>query len=81
MRGFKLILTFLVKKGCKKDALDKRLLVNRWYETITRHPGQTLQNFFATENMAYTDVVKAGVGIGPDRRAYHMSIRSGLTDG
>ena len=43
-------------------------------------PGQTLQDFFATENMAYADAVKAGVGIDPDRRAYHMFIKSGLTD-
>ena len=42
--------------------------------------GQTLQDFFATENMAYADAVKAGVGIDPDRRAYHMFIKSGLTD-
>ena len=30
--------------------------------------------------MAYADAVKAGVGIDPDRRAYHMFIKSGLTD-
>ena len=30
--------------------------------------------------MAYQDAVKAGVGIDPDRRAYHMFIKSGLTD-
>ena len=30
--------------------------------------------------MAYADAVKAGVGIDPDKRAYHMFIRSGLTD-
>ena len=30
--------------------------------------------------MAYADAVKAGVGIDPDRRAYHMFIQSGLTD-
>ena len=30
--------------------------------------------------MAYADAVKAGVGIDPDRRAYHMVIKSGLTD-
>ena len=45
-----------------------------------RRPGQTLQDFFATENKAYADAVKAGVGIDPDRRAYHMFIKSGLTD-
>ena len=66
--GYKLILVFLEKKGCKKDALDKRLIANRWYETVSRRPGQTLQDFFATENMAYADAVKAGVGINPDRR-------------
>ena len=30
--------------------------------------------------MAYADAVQAGVGIDPDRRAYHMFIKSGLTD-
>ena len=70
--GYKLIQVFLEKKGYKKDALDKRLLANRWYEAIARRPGQTLQDFFATENMAYADAVKAGFGIDPDRRAYHM---------
>ena len=30
--------------------------------------------------MAYADAVKAGVGIDPDRRAYHIFIKSGLTD-
>ena len=30
--------------------------------------------------MAYADAVKAGAGIDPDRRAYHMFIKSGLTD-
>ena len=67
--GYKLILVFLKKKGYKKDALDRRLLANRWYEAIARRPGQTLQDFFATENMAYADAVKGGVGIDPDRRA------------
>ena len=62
-------------KGCKKDALDKRLLTNRQYEAV---PGQTLQDFFATvtENMAYGDAVKAGEGTDPDRRAHHMLIRT-----
>ena len=30
--------------------------------------------------MAYADAVRAGVGIDPDKRAYHMCIKSGLTD-
>ena len=30
--------------------------------------------------MAHADAAKAGVGIDPDRRAYHMFIRGGLTD-
>ena len=64
--GYKLILVFLEKKGFKKDALDKRLLANRRCEAIARRPGQTLQDFFATENMAYADAVKAGVGVDPD---------------
>ena len=73
--GYKMILLFLEQKGYKKDALDKRLVANRRYEAVARRPGQTLQDFFATENMAYADAVKAGVGIDPDRRAYHMFIR------
>ena len=76
----KLMLVFLEKKGNKKDALDRRHLANRRYEAIARRPGQTLQDFFATENKAYADAVKAGVGIDPDRRAYHMFIKSGLID-
>ena len=51
--GYKLILILIEKKGYKKDALVKRLLANRWYEAISRRPGETLQDFFATENMAY----------------------------
>ena len=78
--GYKLILLFLEKKGYKKDALDRRLLANRRYDAFARRPGQTLQDFFATENMAKADAVKAGVGTDPDRRAYHMFIKSGLTD-
>ena len=78
--GYKLILVFLEKKGYEKDALDRRHLANCWYEAIARRPGQTLQDFFATENMAYADAVKAGVGIDPDRRACHMFSKSGLTD-
>ena len=78
--GYKLMLVFLEDKGYKKDALDRRLLANRRYEAIARRPGLTLQDFFATENMAYADTVKAGVGIDPERRAYHMFIKSGLTD-
>ena len=78
--GYKWILVFLEKKGYKKDALDRRLIANRRYEAIARGRGQTLQDFFATENMANADAVKAGVGIDPDRRAYHMFIKSGLTD-
>ena len=77
---YKLILLFLEKKGSKKDAPDKRLLPNRRYEAISRRPGRTLQDFFATENVANAEAVKAGVGIDPDRRAYHMFIRSGTTD-
>ena len=78
--GYKQILVFLEKKGYKKDALDRRLIANRLYEAIARRPGQTLQDFFATENLAYADAVKLGVGFDPDRRAYHMFIKSGLTD-
>ena len=78
--GYRLILVFLEKKGYKKNALDRRLIANRRCEAVARRPGQNLQDFFATENMAYADAVKAGVGIGPDRRAYHMFIKSGLTD-
>ena len=76
---YKLILVFFEKKGYKKDALDRRLFANRRYEAIARRPGLTLQDFLATENMAYAGAVKAGVGIDPDRRAYHMFIKSGLT--
>ena len=72
--------SFRKKKGYNKDALDKRLLASRRYETMSRRPGQTLQDFFATVNMAYAGAVKAGVGIGPGRRARHMFIRSRLTD-
>ena len=68
--GYKLILLFLEQKGYKKDALDKQLVANRRYEAVARRPGQTLQDFFATENMAYADAVKAGVGIDPDRRPH-----------
>ena len=39
-----------------------------------------LQDFFATENMAYADAVNAGVGIDPESRAYHMFIKSGFID-
>ena len=78
--GHKLILVFLEKKGYKKDSLDRRRLANRRYEAIARRPGQTLQDFFATENTACAEAVEAGVGIDPDRRAYHMFIMSGLTD-
>ena len=77
---FKLILTFLQKKGYKKDALDKRPFANRRYQVKSRRLGQIVQDFFATENMAFADAVNAGVGIELDRRAYHMFIRSGLTD-
>ena len=70
---------FLEKKGYKKDALDRRLLANRRYEAVARRPGQTLQDFFETENMAHADAVKAGVGIDTDKCAYHMFIESGLT--
>ena len=59
--GRELILKIFQKKGYKKDALDKRLRANRWYEAFSRRPGQTMQDFFATENMAYADAVKAGV--------------------
>ena len=74
---YKLIPLLLEKKGYKKDALDKQLLANRRYEAISRRPGQTMQDLFATENMAYADAVKAGVGIEPDRRAYHFHIFGG----
>ena len=30
--------------------------------------------------LTYPDAMKAGVGIDPDRRAYHMFIKSGFTD-
>ena len=73
-------MVFLQKKGYKTDALDRRHIANHRYEAISRRPGQTLQDFFATENMAHADAVKAGAGIDPDRRAYHMFIKSGLTD-
>ena len=77
--GYKLILVFLEKQGYKKDALDKRLLANRRYEAIARRPGQTLHDFLGTENVAHADAMKAGVGIDPDRRAYHSSRVASLT--
>ena len=62
--GYKLMLVLFEKNDYKKDALDTRLIENRRYEAIARRP----------------DAVKDGVGIDPDKRAYHMFIKSGLTD-
>ena len=67
------------QKGYKKDALDRRLLANRRCEAIARRPGQTLQDFLQKRTWQTQDAVKAGVGIDPDRRAYRMFIKSGLT--
>ena len=78
--GYKLILVFFEMKGYKQDALDRRPLANRRNEAVARRLGQILQDFFATEKMVYADAVKAGVGIDTDRRAFHMFIKSGLTD-
>ena len=78
--GYTLILLFLETKAYKKDALDTRLLPNRRYEAISRRPGQTLQDFLASENMTHGDAGKAGVGIDPDKRAYPMLLRCGLKD-
>ena len=69
-----------MKTRYKKDALDKRPFADRRCEAVSRRSGQTLQDFFATENVAYADALKAGVGIDPDRRACHMFIWSGRTD-
>ena len=70
----------LRRRDTRKMLWTDDLLRIRRYEAISRRPGQTLQDFFATENMAFADAVKAGVGIDPDKRAYHMFIKSGLTD-
>ena len=78
--GHKLICTFLEATRCKTDALDKKLLANCWYEPVSRRAGKTLLDFFATRNMAFADAIKPGVTIDDERRAYHMLIRSGLTD-
>ena len=67
--GYKTNFVVPREKENKKDALDRRLPANRRYEAVARCPGQTLQDFFATDNMANADAVKAGVGIDPDRRA------------
>ena len=76
--GYKLVMVFLEKEGYKKDALDKRLLANRRYEAIAWTGPCKIS--LRQRTMAYADAVKAGVGIDPDRRAYHMFIKSGLTD-
>ena len=76
----KMIIVSLWKKGQKKDAPDKRLLANRQHKAISRRLGRMLQDFFATNNTAYGDDVRAGVGIDPDKRAYHMPLRSDHTD-
>ena len=49
-------------------------------KAISHRLGRTLQDFFATENTAYGDDVKAGVRIDPDKLAHHMIVRSGLAD-
>ena len=73
----KTIIVSIGKNGQKKDAPDKRLLANRQHKAISRRLRRTLQDFFATKNTAYGDDVKAGVGIDPDKRAYHTPLRSG----
>ena len=50
-----------------KNALDKRLPANRPCEATSRRPGQTLQDFFATENMAYADAVFIPSGLTDDQ--------------
>ena len=75
----KLIFTSLEDKGHKTDAFG--LLAKRRYEAVSRRAGQTLQDFFATETMAFADAVRSGVTIDDDRHAYHMLIHSGLTHG
>ena len=78
--GYKLILAFLEKKGYKKDSLDRKLLARRRYEALARRQGQSLQEFFSIENMAYADALRDGVTIDDEQRSYHMLIKSGLTD-
>ena len=51
-----------------------------WTSDSLRITGISPSDFFTTENLAHADAMEAGVGIDPDRRAYHMFILSGLTD-
>ena len=62
-------------KGIQERCSGQAAPFESQVKAISRRPGQTLQDFFATRNMAYGDAAKAGVGIDPSRRAYH-----GLTD-
>ena len=78
--GHKLIIAFLEQKGYKKESLDRKLLAQKNYDAIRRRQGQTLQDYFAVENMAYADAINQGLKIDDDRRAYHMLLGSSLTE-
>ena len=56
--GRKLILLLLEKRDTTKTLWTSDSFANLGYEAISRRPGQTLQDFFVTENMAYADAVK-----------------------
>ena len=44
--GYKIIFTFLEATRYKSDAVHKKLLANRRYESASRKAGQSLQDFF-----------------------------------
>ena len=67
-------------KDLGTDVLDTTLLAHRQSESLARRLGQTLQDFSATQHVAFADTVQAGVVGDAGRRAYHVWIRSGRSD-
>lgn len=76
--GYKIILEFLERGGYRRDSLDRKLLFQRRYETLTRGRNESLMEFFFRENMLIADMTKEGICPEANHRSHNMLTRSGL---
>ena len=74
------ILEFLRENGYQEIRVDRKSQVQAVYDRIVRHPRETVQAYFARENIAVADLLKERADVSADTRVHNMLGRSGLSD-
>eukprot|EP00969_Alexandrium_andersonii_P373734 15484691-Alexandrium_andersonii.AAC.1 len=70
----------LETNGYQKFSVGRKMQAQRLYDSLRRQGRETLRAFFARENMAVADLIREGVRLSAEQRAYQMLCRRGLSE-